>query len=212
MAEGRFITFEGGEGAGKSTQLQRLGNALSRTGVDVVRSREPGGSPAAEEIRKMLVSGETQRWIPETELLLHTAARVEHVASVVKPALVRGSWVVCDRFHDSTLAYQGYGQGLGTDMVDHLHQLLFGAFQPDLTIIFDLPVDMGLGRTQRRGGDEDRYERMELEFHERLRHGFLEIAKRYPDRCAVFDAAKDEDDVYEDVIACVNARFSLALD
>ena len=212
MTEGRFITFEGGEGAGKSTQLNRLRDALKQAGVDVVRTREPGGSPAAEEIRTMLVSRETHCWAPETELLLHCAARIEHVASVVNPALTRGAWVVCDRFLDSTVAYQGYGHGLGTDMVDHLHRLLFGAFQPDLTLIFDLPVDMGLGRTQRRGGDEDRYERMELEFHERLRNGFLEIAKRYPDRCAVVDAAKDENDVYDDVIACVNARFSLDLD
>ena len=212
MAKGRLITFEGVEGAGKSTQLQRLGDALNRAGVDVVRTREPGGSPAAEEIRKMLVSGETQRWVPKTELLLHIAARVEHVASIVSPALLRGSWVVCDRFHDSTVAYQGHGHKLGTDMIDQLHQLLFGAFQPDLTLVFDLPVNIGLERTKRRGGGEDRYERMEMEFHERLRHGFLEIADRHLDRCAVIDAAKDEDEVYQDVIACVNATFSLALD
>ena len=212
MAKGRFITFEGAEGAGKSTQLQRLGDALNRAGVDVVRTREPGGSPAAEEIRKMLVSGETQRWVPKTELLLHIAARVEHVASIVSPALLRGSWVVCDRFHDSTVAYQGHGHKLGTDMIDQFHQLLFGAFQPDLTLVFDLPVNIGLERTKRRGSGEDRYERMEMEFHERLRHGFLEIADRHLDRCAVIDAAKDEDEVYQDVIACVNATFSLALD
>ena len=212
MSEGLFITFEGGEGAGKSTQLQRLGDALNQAGIDVVRTREPGGSLAAEEIRTMLVSGESQRWTPETELLLHCAARVEHVASVVKPALARGAWVVCDRFHDSTVAYQGYGHGLGTDIVDELHQILFGAFQPDLTIIFDLPVEVGLERTQGRSGGEDRYERMDMEFHERLRHGFLKIAERNLNRCAVLDAANDEDIVYRDMIACVNARFNLALD
>ena len=138
----------------------------------------------------MLVSRETHCWAPETELLLHCAARFEHVASVVNPALMRGAWVVCDRFHDSTVAYQGYGQGLGTDMVDQLHQMLFGAFQPDLTLILDLPVDVGLERTQVRGNSEDRYERMEIEFHERLRYGFLKIAEQNSDRCAVLDAAK----------------------
>ncbi len=212
MAEGLFITFEGVEGAGKSTQLRRLGDALKQAGIDVVRTREPGGSPAAEEIRTMLVSGEPQRWSPETELLLHCAARMEHVASVVNPALARGAWVVCDRFHDSTVAYQGYGHGLGTVIVDELHQILFGAFQPDLTIIFDLPVEVGLERTQDRVGGEDRYERMDMEFHERLRHGFLNIAERNSGRCAVLDAARDEDIVYRDVITCVNARFNLALD
>lgn len=212
MTKGLFITFEGGEGAGKSTQLRRLGDALKQAGIDVVRTREPGGSPAAEEIRTMLVSGESQRWAPETELLLYCAARVEHVASVVNPALARGAWVVCDRFQDSTVAYQGYGHGLGTDIVDELHQILFGVFQPDLTIIFDLPVEVGLERTQGRVGGEDRYERMDMEFHERLRHGFLKIAERNSDRCAVLDAAKDEDIVYRDMIACVNARFNLALD
>ena len=212
MTEGRFITFEGGEGAGKSTQLNRLRDALKQAGVDVVRTREPGGSPAAEEIRTMLVSRETHCWAPETELLLHCAARFEHVASVVNPALTRGAWVVCDRFLDSTVAYQGYGHGLGTDMVDQLHQMLFGAFQPDLTLILDIPVDVGLERTQVRGSSEDRYERMEIEFHERLRFGFLKIAEQNSDRCAVLDAAKDEDHVYRDVIERVNARFSLALD
>ncbi|MEK9722665.1 MAG: dTMP kinase [Rhodospirillaceae bacterium] len=212
MTEGRFITFEGGEGAGKSTQLAWLAARLEAAGLDVVTTREPGGAPAAEEIRRLLVFGETGRWRPETEMLLHYAARMEHVAEVVRPALAAGRWVVCDRFHDSTRAYQGYGHGLDLQAIGRLHDLLLDGFGPDLTLILDLPVDVGLARTHGRGGAEDRYERMGRAFHERLRAGFLEIAAAEPARCAVIDATNDEDAVHAAVLACVRDRLSVALD
>ncbi|MDD9877654.1 MAG: dTMP kinase [Magnetovibrio sp.] len=209
---GRFITFEGGEGAGKSTQVSRLAAALGSAGKTVVSTREPGGSEAAEEIRRLLVSGAVDRWQPDTEALLHNAARVEHVAGVVRPALGAGKWVISDRFHDSTLAYQGYGHGLDPDRVAALHALIFGDFRPDLTLILDLPVADGLARTQGRDGAEDRYERMSRDFHERLREGFLAIARAEPDRCVVIDATADEDSVHARVLAVVEERLRAGLD
>ena len=195
---GRFITFEGGEGAGKSSQLRRLGEALEARGIAVHLTREPGGSPAAEDIRALLVSGDVARWTPQTELLLHYGARMEHVETVVRPALEDGKWVLCDRFHDSTVAYQGYGHGIDVGLIADLHRLLLGEFLPDLTFILDVPVAQGLARARSRG--EDRYERMDPEFHERLRQGFLKIAKNDPARCCVIDATHDEDQVHRDIL------------
>lgn len=209
---GRFITFEGGEGAGKTTQLARLADRLAATGMDVVRTREPGGSPGAEDIRALLVSGAVDRWQPETEVLLHYAARLEHVRNVVEPALAAGKWVVCDRFHDSTLAYQGYGHGLDVALIADIHRLLLNGFGPDLTLILDLPVEAGLARTHGRDGGEDRYERMDTTFHERLRRGFLAVAQDDPGRCAVIDATNDEDAVHGAVLACVAERLQVNLD
>jgi len=205
---GRFITFEGGEGAGKTTQLRKLADRLRGANLAVVETREPGGTPGAEAIRELLVRGEPGRWRPESEALLHYAARIEHVTHVVRPALERGAWVLCDRFADSTVAYQGYGHTLGAAYVRRLHVLTLGNFAPDLTLILDLPVEVGLARAGRRGGD-DRYERMDTGFHERLRAGFLAIAEAEPERCAVIDAARDADTVAEDVWTRVADRFSL---
>ncbi|MFQ5958239.1 MAG: dTMP kinase, partial [Alphaproteobacteria bacterium] len=179
MGGGRFITIEGGEGAGKSTQAERLCAALRARGLDVVATREPGGSPGAEAIRRLLVSGAPERWDATTEALLHFAARRDHLVRTVLPALARGAWVVSDRFADSTTAYQGYAHGLGVEPVETLHRLVVGDHSPDLTLILDLPVDLGLARARRRGGD-DRYERMDAGFHQRLREGFLAIAGREP--------------------------------
>ncbi len=197
-APGRFITLEGGEGTGKSTQAARLIDALGRAGIDAMATREPGGAPGAEEIRALLVRGEVARWEPITEALLHTAARVEHLQKTVRPALAAGRWVVSDRFADSTTAYQGYGHGVEREALERLYQLAVGDFRPDLTVILDLDVDEGLKRaTAGDGGPggEDRYERMDRDFHRRLRDGFLEIAAGEPDRCAVVDAAADVDTV-----------------
>jgi len=205
---GRFITFEGGEGAGKTTQLRKLADRLRGANLAVVETREPGGTPGAEAIRELLVRGEPGRWRPESEALLHYAARIEHVTHVVRPALERGAWVLCDRFADSTVAYQGYGHTLGAEYVRRLHVLTLGDFAPDLTLILDLPVEAGLARAGRRGGD-DRYERMDTGFHERLRAGFLAISEAEPERCAVIDAARDADTVAEDVWTRVADRFSL---
>lgn len=188
---GRFITFEGGEGAGKSTQIALLAESLRAAGLAVATTREPGGSAGAEEIRKLLVSGEPGRWDATTEAMLHFAARRDHVEKVIKPALAEGRWVLCDRFADSTLAYQGHAGGLGGLAIEQLYQIALDGFAPDLTLILDLPVALGLERAANRRDGEDRYERMGATFHDKLRRGFLEIARAAPERCVVIDADGD---------------------
>lgn len=208
---GRFITFEGGEGAGKSTQVARLAEALRAAGKPVIETREPGGSPGAEEIRELLVHGAVGRWDPMTEALLHFAARHDHVQRVIRPALEAGDWVVCDRFADSTLAYQGYGHGLGRAPIEQLYALAVGDLAPDLTLILDLPVEVGLDRAGGRRGGATRYERMDRAFHERLRRGFLEIAARAPERCVVVDATPGLEEVHAAVLDAVRARLEPGL-
>lgn len=202
---GRFITLEGGEGAGKSTQIKHLATALEAAGRPVVTTREPGGSPGAEEIRGLVVSGAPDRWDPVSEALLIFAARRDHVERLIKPALARGDWVLCDRFTDSTAAYQGEAHGLGRDWVRRLAQAVLGDFAPDLTLILDLSVEDGLKRAGARGGD-DRFERMADGFHQRLRTGFLAIAAEEPERCAVIDAAQSEAAVASALRRTVAAR------
>ncbi len=203
---GRFITFEGGEGAGKSTQLGLLAEALRGRGVDVLTTREPGGAPGAEQIRRLLVEGAVERWDPLTEALLHYAARREHLVRSVWPALAEGRWVVSDRFADSTLAYQGYGHGLPEAALQRLYDVTVGSFAPDLTIILDLPVQDGLARAAGRGGVEDRYERMGHDFHHRLRQGFLAIAAAHPERCVVISALGTVDEVQAAIWQAVETR------
>ncbi|WP_264656852.1 dTMP kinase [Azospirillum canadense] len=210
-ARGRFITLEGGEGAGKSTQIRLLADALAACGKEVVVTREPGGSKGAEEIRALLVSGETGRWGPVTEALLHTAARRDHLERTVWPALDAGRWVICDRFFDSTMAYQGYGLGLGRDLVGALQSTALGDFRPDLTLILDLPVEVGLSRAIGRRGGEDRYERMDIDFHRRLRDGFLDIAAREPERCAVIDASHPIESVQASILDAVTRRLGVTI-
>ncbi|MGR0184427.1 dTMP kinase [Azospirillum aestuarii] len=206
MTRGRFITLEGGEGAGKTTQIRLLADALVKWEKRVVVTREPGGSPGAEEIRGLLVAGETGRWGPVTEALLHTAARRDHLERTVWPALEAGHWVICDRFFDSTMAYQGYGLGLGRELVATLQTAALGDFRPDLTLILDLPVEDGLARAAARRGGEDRYERMDVAFHHRLRDGFLDIAAREPGRCVVIDAAHPVETVQATILDHVTRR------
>jgi dTMP kinase len=203
---GRLITVEGGEGTGKSTQVRMLAEGLRALGLAVVVTREPGGSPGAEEIRALLVQGAVRRWSAQTETLLHYAARREHLDATVLPALALGRWVVSDRFADSTMAYQGCGLGLGREFISGLHGLVVGDLAPDLTLILDLPVAAGLARAAARAGGEDRYERMDLGFHERVRQGFLAIAAREPERCVVVDAAGSPDTVAETLLGHVRAR------
>lgn len=205
----RFITFEGGEGSGKSTQLRRLAAMLGARGIACVTTREPGGCPGAEEIRRLLVEGGVGRWQPMSEALLNYAARIEHATHTIRPALARGRWVLSDRFADSTMAYQGYGHGLGPDAIASLHKLALGDLRPDLTLIFDIPVEEGLARAKARGGNEDRYERMDKAFHERLRAGFLAIARAEPQRCEVIDALGDIETVANRVAAAAIARLGL---
>lgn len=205
---GCFITFEGGEGAGKSTQVRLLAEALHDKGIPVVTTREPGGSAGAEEIRTLLVEGPPGRWDGLSEALLHYAARRDHVQNTVLPALADGRWVISDRFNDSTIAYQGYGHGTDLEYLRALYRMVAGDLRPHLTIILDLPADVGLRRAGRRGGAEDRYERMAPEFHARLREGFLAIAAGEPDRCVVIDAAQPPERVHEDVLAALTERLS----
>ena len=206
VSAGRLITLEGGEGAGKSTQIARLSRSLAERGIAVATTREPGGAPGSELIRRPLVEGDPDRWDPETEALLHYAARREHLRRTIRPALERGDWVISDRFSDSTMAYQGYGHGLGPDWVARLHAVALGDFRPDLTLILDLPVADGLARAGHRPGDETRYERMDGGFHERMRQGFLAIAEAEPERCVVIDAAGSEAEVAEEILRVVGER------
>ena len=206
LSRGRFITFEGGEGAGKSTQIARLKAWLESRGRQVVATREPGGSPGAEMVRKLLVEGPVERWDGTTEALLHFAARRDHLRVTVEPALMRGAWVVSDRFADSTRAYQGYGHGLDLVMLERLYEIAVGDLKPDLTLVLDIPVDAGLARAASRRGVETRYEALPREFHERVRVGFREIAAREPGRCAVIDATHDVDAVAAAVAAAVGQR------
>ncbi|SJZ48848.1 thymidylate kinase [Enhydrobacter aerosaccus] len=202
----RFITLEGGEGAGKSTQIARLKEWLEGRGHTVVTTREPGGSSGAEMIRKLLVEGPADRWDGKTEALLHFAARRDHLRATVWPALKRGAWVVSDRFADSTRAYQGYGHGLDLAELEALYNIAVGPFRPDLTVILDLPVEVGLARAAARRGVETRYETLPRSFHDRVRAGFLEIARSEPGRCVVIDANRDIESVAGDVARTVGER------
>jgi dTMP kinase len=206
-----MITVEGGEGAGKSTQVDLLAGALVGAGIAVERTREPGGSEGAEAIRRLLLDGATERWDAVGEALLLYAARRDHVVRLIEPALARGTWVVCDRFADSTLAYQGYGRGLPLADLAALHRFALGDFAPDLTLILDLPVADGLARAARRSVDADRFERLDAAFHERLRQGFRQIAADHPERCVVIDAAGEVDSVHRAVIAAVAERLGVTL-
>ncbi len=209
MMRGKFITFEGGEGAGKTTQILRLAEWLTSSGQKVTRTREPGGSPGAEEIRKLLVEGAVDRWSATTEVLLHFAARRDHLEKTIKPALEAGHWVLCDRFVDSTMAYQGYGHELGRDIIEQLQEIVIADNLPDLTFIFDIDPKVGLARAATRAGGEDRYESMVLAFHERLRAGFLDIAAKAPGRCAVIDASRPQTDIETEVRRLVTERLQL---
>jgi dTMP kinase len=185
---GKFITLEGGEGAGKSTQARLLAGWLEQKGIAVALTREPGGTPSAEDIRNLLVTGAVGRWDPLTETLLHYAARREHMARFILPALEAGQWIICDRFIDSTTAYQGYGQGIDLGVIAGLRKTVLGAFIPDLTLILDVTPETRRARTAARPGNEDRYERMNEGFHDRVRAGFHAIAAADPERCAVIAA------------------------
>ncbi len=207
MTRGRFITLEGGEGAGKSTQLRRLGARLAGHQVQVVSTREPGGSSGAEALRALLVTGDADRWSPMAETLILYAAREDHLQRTIRPALTSGAWVLCDRFADSTRAYQGAAGGMDPDFIAALERSVVANTRPDLTLILDAPAEVGLGRAAGRGGAEARFESKGLAFHRRLRDGFLNIAAQEPERCVVIDALADEDAVAEAVWRVVSARW-----
>lgn len=205
----RFITLEGGEGAGKSTQAGKLAAALKRRGIASITTREPGGSSGAEEIRDLIVHGEPGRWDPLTETLLIFAARADHVVHTIKPALAARKWVICDRFTDSTFAYQGAGRGLARETIRRLDALVLGDFHPDLTLVLDLPVKTGLARASSRKQSATRFERFDLDFHERLRQAFLALARRSHERCVVIDASPNAQEVAEAIWKVVTKRFKL---
>ena len=202
---GLFITFEGGEGSGKSTQIRRLSARLEAAGRDLLVTREPGGTPEAEAVRALLVSGDVARWTAKSEALLNYAAREQHLAQVIRPALAAGRTVLCDRFMDSTRAYQGYAGGCDLSFIDALEKAIVGPTRPDLTLVFDIDPAVGLARAKSRGDAvaEDRYERKGLAFHQKLREGFLDILRREPKRCRLVDASQDVESVAEDVWSIV---------
>ena len=211
MTRGRFITLEGGDGAGKTLQAARLSDALEARGIGTLVTREPGGSPGAEEIRRLLVSGPVERWEPLAEAMLHAAARRDHVLHTIEPALERGLWVISGRFVDSMIVYQGYGQGADLAVLERLSALSLGGFEPDLTVVLDVPVAEGLRRAGARA-ESNRYERMGTDFHERVREGFITRARAEPARFAVVDATADPETVGRAILEIVAARLPVSFD
>lgn len=205
---GAFITFEGGDGVGKSTQIARLAARLRGAGCDVVATREPGGSPGAEDIRALLVDGAADRWSPMTEALLMYAARADHLERAINPARARGAVVLCDRFADSSMAYQGVAGALGAAAIRNLDALVVGDDGPNLTFILDAPVEHALARADQRGGD-NRFEAKGAQYHERVRRAFLAIAEDEPARCVIVDAACSIDEVEAEIAAAVRERLGL---
>lgn len=219
MDRGIFITFEGGEGTGKSTQIGLLRQAFAEAALDLVATREPGGTDQAEKIRSLLVQRDGGEYDPLTEALLLFAGRREHLVKKILPALEKGQWVVSDRFADSTRAMQGNGMGLEQEKIEAIYKVVAGDFAPDLTFILDIDPKVGLARSNKRlqaaadaaGKTEDRYERMSLQFHEKLRAGFLEIARKNPERCFVIDATQDPQEMHRQIIGEINRRYGTKL-
>lgn len=208
---GQFITFEGGEGAGKTTQISRLKSQLEAQGITVLLTREPGGSPGAEKIREMLLSGAAKKLGPRGEAMLFAAARADHVDSVIAPALERGEWVICDRFADSTRVYQGEA-GVDSKVLDLLETVAVAGTRPDMTVLIDVPAEIGLARVSTRSktddsGGPDRFESDDIAIHERRRTLFLELAEKEPDRFVVVDGRHDPDHVSKEIWWAVDRHF-----
>ncbi|MGI9380578.1 MAG: dTMP kinase [Methyloligellaceae bacterium] len=214
MANSQFITFEGGEGAGKSTQVALLSRRLEAIGEKVVLTREPGGSERAEKIRHILMDNSLPDSSPLTEALLFYAARADHLKTLILPALEQGAWVLCDRFSDSTRAYQGAAGGLDPTIIENLESMVVGNCKPGMTLILDIPADIGLARAQARQADQtphtrDRFESKSLTFHKKLREGFLYLATEEPQRFEVIDATKTPEDIESEIWAHVKSRWNL---
>ncbi len=211
MKTGFFITFEGGEGSGKSTQIRLLEKWFERKGISTLLTREPGGSVGGEEIRSLLLRGGADRWDQLTEILLFSAARRDHLIKKIWPALKEGKVVISDRFADSTYAYQGFGYGKDQNIiqiVDQLYTMIAGRFKPNLTIVLDIDPQIGLKRSINRvGNDEQRFEEMDLKFHRNLREAYLNLALREKDRCVVIDGNQSPDKVHEDILKILEERF-----
>jgi len=207
MTPGKFITFEGGEGAGKTTQAKMLSEALEGAGIETLLTREPGGTFGAEAIRDLVLEGTSDRWSGMTELLLMYAARLDHVEKLIKPALERGVWVISDRFSDSSMAYQGYARGLGAEKVKALHAAVMDGFEPDLTILFDIDPILAQKRVETRGEDLSRFDAESIVFYNTLRNAFLDIAKANSERIFTVDAAASRDGVQTRILFAVSRKY-----
>ncbi len=208
MPRGQFITVEGGEGVGKSTQCRFLLEFLREQEIEAILTREPGGSEGADQIRQLLVTGAEDRWDPLAETLLLLAARRDHTTRTILPALEAGIWVISDRFTDSTIAYQGYGHGISLEFLKEISDRVSGCLRPDMTFILDAPGSIAIPRALKRGGIETRYERFVSEFHDRARKGFTNIATQEPDRCRIIDATKSVRTVRREITNHVMSRFN----
>lgn len=204
-----FITFEGGDGSGKSTQVNFLFDYLTSKKIDTIKTREPGGTPSAEVLRELLTKGETNKWQPITEALLMWAARFEHIHEVINPSLEMGKTVICDRFYDSTYAYQGIAHNLGLEKMIELKSLIIGNIEPSVTFILDIDPEIGLERTKDRGNSENRFENFDLDFHKKIRKGFLDIANKYKDRCVVINAELSQNEISKIIVKEINKRMNI---
>ena len=198
MNKGRFITLEGGEGVGKSSNMAFIVDLLTEAGVDFIQTREPGGTPLAEEIRQLLLTPRDEHMDELSELLLVFAARAQHLARTIRPALAAGTWVLCDRFTDATVAYQGAGRGLSLSTIAQLRALVHRDLQPDMTLLLDAPVEIGMSRAGERG-ELDRFEQEQMSFFERVRQGYIDQAQADPDRYRIIDASQSLSDVQADI-------------
>ena len=199
-----FITFEGGDGSGKSTQVNLLKNYLDNLNFETIKTREPGGTPSAEILRDLLTTGEVEKWTPMSEALLMWASRYEHLIQVIEPALNSGKNVICDRFYDSTYAYQGVAHNLGIDKMEKLKKIIIGDIEPDVTFVLDIDPKVGLKRSLNRPNQENRFESYNIDFHNKIRSAFLEIAKKNKNRCVVVDASLNEQEINNLIITVID--------
>ena len=199
-----FITFEGGDGSGKSTQVNLLKDYLDNLNFETIKTREPGGTPSAEILRDLLTTGEVEKWSPMSEALLMWASRYEHLIQVIEPALNSGKNVICDRFYDSTYAYQGVAHNLGINEMEKLKNIIIGDIEPDVTFILDIDPKVGLKRSLDRSNQENRFESYNIDFHNKIRSAFLEIAKKNENRCVVVDASLNEQEINNLIINVID--------
>ena len=205
----QFITFEGGEGSGKSSQINLLKSKLIDKGIDVVCTREPGGTPSAEILRELVTTGEVNKWEPMTEALIMFASRYEHTKNLIIPSLENGKWVLCDRFYHSTYAYQGLGHGLGLESMEALKKISIGEIEPDLVFFLDIDPMEGIKRTIGRQTNEDRFEKMDISFHNKLRNAFLSFSKTYSDNSVVINASQEINKISDIIFEEIEKRFKI---
>jgi len=203
-----FITFEGGDGSGKSTQVNLLKEYLDNLNFETIKTREPGGTPSAEILRDLVTTGEVGKWTPMSEALLMWASRYEHLIQVIEPAINSGKNVICDRFYDSTYAYQGVAHNLGIDKMEKLKKIIIGDIEPDITFVLDIDPKVGLKRSLDRSNQENRFESYNIDFHNKIRSAFLEIAKKNINRCVVIDASLNEQEINNLIITAIDNLMS----